>query len=158
MPKRNGVLSAVVALEVSNFDVAGVAKGLQIIVMIPTPGAVTTTVSGHDVIDLNAAPRRADPTTLAPPFIPASDQPPGQGPIVLVPIPASAGVATPSPASFRKSIAATPTMPLLGGYERACQDETHVNQSTKGVFCRRVTSPLSLRPFTPGRSIWMHPT
>ena len=107
-------------MEVSNFDVACVAKGLQIIVMIPTTGAVATTVSGHDMIDFDAAPRRADPATSAPPLIPASDQPPCQAPIVLVPIPASAGVATPSPASFRKRVAATPTMPLLGGDEGAC--------------------------------------
>lgn len=66
-------LSALVALEVRNFEVAGMAKSLQIIVMIPTPGAVSSTIPGNDMINLNAAPRWADPTTLTRPLITASD-------------------------------------------------------------------------------------
>jgi hypothetical protein len=66
-------LSALVALEVRNFDVAGVAKSLQIVVMIPTPGAVSSAIPGNDMINLNAAPWWAEPATLTGPLIPASD-------------------------------------------------------------------------------------
>lgn len=49
---------------------------------------------------------------------------------MLVAIPAGTGIATPSPATLGKWIAATPTMPLPRGDERASQDDTHVTQPT----------------------------
>ncbi len=113
-------------MKVSNSDVALVTERFQIIVVVPASKLVTTTIPGDDMIDFNAAPWWADPAMLTPPLIPASDQLPGKGPIVVLAIPAATSVATPSPAPFWKWTAATPTMPLSWGNERACQDDAHV--------------------------------
>ena len=60
-------------LQVGYFDVAIMAKRLQIIVVVPTPEPVTTTIPGHDMIDLNPATWRAPPAMLARPFVTTSD-------------------------------------------------------------------------------------
>ena len=66
-------LSGLVTLKVSNSDVALVTERFQIIVMVPTSKLVTTTIPGDDMVDFDAAPWRADPATLTPPLITASD-------------------------------------------------------------------------------------
>ena len=60
-------------LPVGYSDVAFMAKGLQIIVVVPTSKAVTATTPGHDMIDLDPSPWGADPAMLARPLVTASD-------------------------------------------------------------------------------------
>ena len=98
----HSVLSALVTLKVSNFDVALMTERFKIIVMVPTSKLVTATNPGDNMIDFDAAPWWADPAMLTRPLITASDQRPCRGPIVLFAIPTATGIATPSPAAFWK--------------------------------------------------------
>ena len=66
-------MAPIFPLQVGYFDVAIMAKRLQIIVVVPTPEPVPTTIPWHDMIDLNPAPWRAPPAMLACPFVTASD-------------------------------------------------------------------------------------
>ena len=106
-------------LQAGYSDVAIMAKRLQIIVVVPTPEPVTFTIPGQDMIDLNSAPWRAHPATLAGVLVTASDQFSCGCPIVLVTVPAATSVAAPSPTPLGKRIAATPAMPLSRRNQRA---------------------------------------
>ena len=106
-------------LQVGNPDVAIVAKGLQIIVVVPASKQVTAAVPGHDVIDLDPTPFRAYTAVLARPLVAASNQLSGRRPMVLIPVPTAAIVAAPPPSSLGKRIAAAPAVSIPRGDQRA---------------------------------------
>ena len=96
-----------------------VAKGLQVIVVVPAPKQVTAAVSGNDVIDLDPASFRAYTAMLARPLVAASNQFSGRRPMVLLTVPAAASVGAPPPSSLGKQIAAAPAVSIPGRDQRA---------------------------------------